>query len=62
MTNWWITARKAVTAFLAAGGATFVANLLGQFPAETVIYGSITVGGIAAIWRAITNGYKHRDD
>lgn len=62
MVNWWITAKKTVTAFFAAGGATFVSSILGQFPAETVLFGSVTVGAVAAFWRGITNAYKHWND
>ena len=62
MTDYWISTKKAVTAFFAAGGATFVANFLGQFPPETVITGTITVASLAAAWRFVTNAYKHRYD
>lgn len=62
MTDWKITLKKTVTAFFAAGGATFVASMMQQYPQDYVIYGTLTVGALAAAWRAITNAYKHRDE
>lgn len=62
MTDWGITAKKTITAFFAAGGATFVASFLQQYPQDFVIYGSLSIGALAAAWRAITNAYKHKDD
>lgn len=62
MIDWWITVKKTITAFFAAGGATFIATFLQQFPQEYIIWGTLSVGGIAAAWRFVTNAYKHRKD
>ena len=62
MVDWLKTIRKTVTAFITAGGVTFVATFLGQFPPETTIYGPITVGGLAALWRFVSDAVKHRND
>ena len=66
MTDWRMTVSRTltqfVTVFVAAGGFSFVTGLFDQFPPETIIYGSITIASLAAIWRMITNAYKHRDD
>lgn len=62
MTDWTITVKKAITAFLATGGAAAIGSFIMELPQDHIIYGSITVATISAGWRFVTNAYKHKDD
>jgi hypothetical protein len=62
MGDLYISLEKAIKGFFTAGGATLVATLLGQFPPEYVLYGTLTMGAIVGIWSGVTNAYKHWGD